>query len=349
MRYERLMPKRIVERNKRPGVQYAFTEAGVELPVIDVTHAAFKVSLGAEEQLQQIEAFMREQAQFALMPWFLRALILRVVLHGSVLAGSLRKAKRSFLPGLSTYLSKLGPENLGRAYTKAIDRKIAASLPALGMRLRLQDNAELLRDAVRGPLRAASTRALHLFNIAGGPAFDSLNALILLQREDPALLRAREVTISVLELEREGPAFGARALEALRAPGGPLEGLAIRLEHCVYDWAKPEGLSKYLTAAQADAVCAVSSEGGLFEYGSDSQILGNLGALRAGVRGIVGVVGSVTRADEPTLMLLRDRGAPTAKLHPRGLNAFGALIEAAGFRISRAIERPFCDDVLLVS
>lgn len=345
------MPKRRIERNKRPGVQYAFTDAGIELPVIDVTHAAFAVSLSAEEQQRQTEAFMREQAVFALMPRLLRALFLRIVLRGSVLARSLRKAEGGFLPGLSTYLFKLGPDNLGRAYSKAIDRRLAASLPALSMRLRLQDNAELLRDAVRAPLRAAATRALRLFNIAGGPAFDSLNALILLQREDPALLREREVTISVLDPDREGPAFGARALEALRAPGGSLEGAAraIHFEHCAYDWSKPEQLAQHLdSAAHEGALCALSSEGGLFEYGSDSQISANLKALRAAPCTIAGVVGSVTRADEPTLTLLKDRSAPTANLYARGLPAFRALAAQAGFQVKRAIERPFCDDVLLV-
>jgi hypothetical protein len=34
---------RLSERNKRPGVCYALTDDGIELPVIDLTHPAFTV------------------------------------------------------------------------------------------------------------------------------------------------------------------------------------------------------------------------------------------------------------------------------------------------------------------
>jgi hypothetical protein len=49
-------------------------------------------------------------------------------------------------------------------------------------------------------------------------------------------------------------------------------------------------------------VTICSSEGGLFEYGSDDEIMSNLKALRS-QPDVVAVAGSVTRADEPTQQL----------------------------------------------
>ena len=52
------------------------------------------------------------------------------------------------MSGMHTYLLKLGPEMLGSSYTKPVDRRIAAALPALGVRLRLQDVAQLMTDTL---------------------------------------------------------------------------------------------------------------------------------------------------------------------------------------------------------
>jgi hypothetical protein len=56
------------------------------------------------------------------------------------------------------------------------------------------------------------------------------------------------------------------------------------------------------------------------------------------------VVGSVTRGDEPVRRLHQTGGAAT---FPRGLTAFGSLAGSAGWSVSRAIERPFSDQVVL--
>ena len=66
-----------------------------------------------------------------------------------VLAQNLREADAdSFLGGVETYLFKLGPENLGSMFAHSFDRKVAASIPAVSMRLRLQDMARLMADAL---------------------------------------------------------------------------------------------------------------------------------------------------------------------------------------------------------
>jgi len=56
------------------------------------------------------------------------------------------------------------------------------------------------------------------------------------------------------------------------------------------------------------------------------------------------MVGSVTRADEP---IQRLRATSRAATRPRGLTAFRALAARCGWRVTRAIERPFSDHVVL--
>src|SRR5262249_56850889 len=114
-------------------------------------------------------------------------------------------------------------------YAKPVDKKIAAALPAVSMRLRLQDVAQLAAEALLPLLSADPRRPLHLLNIAGGPAIDSLNVLVVIQKAQPDLLRDREIFIDVLDLDEAGPAFGKAGLEALSENGGPLQGLAIRV------------------------------------------------------------------------------------------------------------------------
>jgi hypothetical protein len=53
-------PKLRSEDNKRPGVFYAFTRDGFELPVVDVTHPAFAASITDTEQKTLVEKFLRD-------------------------------------------------------------------------------------------------------------------------------------------------------------------------------------------------------------------------------------------------------------------------------------------------
>jgi hypothetical protein len=122
----------ILEENKQPGVHYAFTEDGIELPVVDVTHPAFALTLSEAEQRTMLEKFLQEGVPLAGLPKPLRKLFLRFLLRGSILAQGVRKAQGSFMSGMNTYLLKLGPHMLGSAYTKPIDRQIAAALSGNG-------------------------------------------------------------------------------------------------------------------------------------------------------------------------------------------------------------------------
>ena len=69
----------------REGIFYARTLSGVELPIIDVTHPAFAVSLSPDEQRTRVDAFLRESQPLDKLPPFLRRPLLRFSLRGSLL------------------------------------------------------------------------------------------------------------------------------------------------------------------------------------------------------------------------------------------------------------------------
>jgi len=140
-----------------------------------------------------------------------------------------------------------------------------------------------------------------------------------------------------------GPAFGGRALAALQAEGAPLQGLDIRLDHVRYDWSRVEQLTPILERlGLGDGVVAVSAEGALFEYGTDDDIAANLEVLRLRTPPAAFVVGSVTR-DDPTTRRIHSSGG--AAVRPRGLVAFGRLLERGGWILDRAEEGAISDQV----
>jgi hypothetical protein len=150
------------------------------------------------------------------------------------------------------------------------------------------------------------TRPLHFLNVAGGPAIDSLNTLILPNKKQPEVLAERAIAIEVLDLDEAGPDFGARALPSLSREGGTLSAIRVAFRNVPYNWNNAADLKPVLTEAQARrALVICSSEGGLFEYGSDTEIEENLKVLRAFPE-VLAVVGSVTRADEPVQSYTED-------------------------------------------
>ena len=92
------------------------------------------------------------------------------------------------------------------------------------------------------------------------------------------------------------PSARARFLRSPR-PREPLHGLEVQFQHHAYDWNDTAPLARLLAdLAARGAIIAASSEGGLFEYGTDDAIVANLTALaRAGVPI---VAGSVTSSSE---------------------------------------------------
>jgi hypothetical protein len=339
------MQAKIPETNKKPDLCYAITEDGLELPVIDVTHPAFAIRLSDKELEVLLQNHLKEAKSQEKMPTFLRRLMIRILQRQSFLMRGIAASEGSYLSGLNTYFLKLGADNLNDSYATELDRKLAATLPSLSVRLRLQDIAYLLADGLRRVLGTNEKAELHLLNIGGGPAIDSLNALIVLQKDHSGSLKERQVFIHTLDLDKTGPSFGARALKSLQEENRPLHGLDIEFNHVMYDWSEPKVLSKLVSSLDVEGVIlAVSSEGALFEYGSDQEIVTNLRALHENTPVETIIAGTVSRADDIGRLL---NSASQASLKLRGLEAFTALALRAGWKITKRIDRPLSHDILM--
>jgi hypothetical protein len=139
-------------------------------------------------------------------------------------------------------------------------------------------------------------------------------------------------------------AFGQRALEALRADGGPLRHVDATLAYHRYDWTESRALASLAGGWDLEhAIVAGSSEGGLFEYGGDDTVMANLEALHRVVPAEAFVVGSVTR-DGPLTRAVRASGLPQTT-HPRSLETFTALVERAGWTLDRMVDNLMTFDV----
>jgi hypothetical protein len=326
------------------GIRYAATEDGEELPVIDVTHPAFRLEIEQAALGAELERAVATVQAHSAMPPDQQHGHMEHLLRGSLLAPRIAAAQGTFLSGMSTYMLKLGPENLGTR-ASAVDRAIAASMPCLSCRLRLQDMARMTAEELAPLLGARPGDPLLLLNIAGGPGMDSLNALIVLRQAHPGLLDGRAIHIRILDIDDAGPRFGSRALAALRAPDGPLEGLAIELQHTRFDWSKASELQDSLDAGgDPPAIVAASSEGGLFEYAPDDQIKGLLREYRRCTDGDAFFIGSVSRGDGAAGIL---NEAGRAAIHLWRLEEFSALVREEGWRVSGVGESPLSWEVAL--
>jgi len=327
---------RILETAKKPGLSYAVSDDGLELPVIDITHPAFDCEMTEAQISAVIDRTMQGVRESpAMTPEAVQELCRRSILWRGTL-----ESLGTFMSGMMTYLTRLGPDNLGAGYASDIDRAFAATIMPLSFRFRLRDVARQLAWALTPALVASPGRPVELLNIAGGTAIDSLNALILLRRQQAESLLGRSIRIQLLEPDEAGPNFAARALDALRAPGAALDGLDVVLERIPYDWSRPEGLRPALARLSDGAIAAGSTEGGLFDYGSDDAIRANLSILREGTPADFTMVGSVVR----DLGTLDARLHVTATMKPRpairwlGLTAFEALANEAGWKVVRTLD-----------
>jgi len=331
---------------RRPGICYARTVDGQELPVIDVTNPAFFLTPPSDIEIATvIKKQDAEQQQFNRMPALLRKPALWLMSRRSILMRGVMGAHGTFLSGMNTYLMKLGPENLGPGFSE-LDRTLASSVPAISLRLRLQEIVRLLAESLAPVLAAHPHRNFQLINIAGGPSLDSINLLIRLHHDHPRLLPGRRIRIHVLDVESAGPVFGGRALSAMQAPGEPLEGLDITLEYTPYQWAEPQRLQSYLESLELQkAIVAVSSEGGLFDYGTDSLISGHLKILHAIVSEHMVVAVTTTPTEGPGCAFNQTSGARTIS---RTHEAFADLAAKSGWVVT-GFARVLMNDVSVLN
>jgi hypothetical protein len=324
----------------KPGVLYTTTPDGLELPVIDLTHPSFAIADDPASLAALTEQYKAAEEKNHKGPVFLRRLFLKAGARQSQLLRALNEPSGSFLGGLTTYLMKLGAEHLPDGYNGTLDQRIAGSPHARFVRLRLQQCATMLADGIQPLLAASPEVPLHFINIGGGPAMDSINALLMLAKRQRSLLE-RPVRIHVCDLDTKGPAFGTNALAALRSGGQPLAGLDIAFERTPYDWNNVAPLEQLLASIDGSAILAASSEGALFEYGSDEAIIANLRTLHSRAKFVAGSVTSNLPIRREQIKTMR------FTLTPRGLEGFKPLAEKASYTIDRAEITPLSDQVVL--
>lgn len=321
-------------------VIYARTEDGLELPVLDMTNSAFAASATEAELEAMSTQFIKDMGNRPPV-----TLEMQEAFQKSIFGKAIMEASRTFLDGVTTYRMKLGADFLP-TNANAVDKAIMASFPVLCVKLRVRDMALLLAEGLAARLESGSNRGVLLVNIGGGPAADDWNALVALRNEFSEKMAKRDFRIAVLDMDTQGPAFGARAIEALREAGSPLRGMQIGFQHFGYDWRDAQRLQEILGELRAaDRLCAMSSEGALFEYGSDEEIVANLKQLHEVTAADTIVVGSVTRTGDV------DRAASTngrVATRPRTMEQFKALAENGGWRVEKTLERPFSYNVRMV-
>lgn len=321
------MSANIPEPQRRPGVWYAVTDNGLELPVVDVTNPAFFEEHSASELEALSAATLRNLEKTKWIPLFVH----RALARKSLLLRGTLEAMGGILSGMSTYMLKIGPENLSSAYAVPLDRKIASALAPVAMRMRLRTTAGALAEGIADRLHHSPHRPVHLFNIAGGTGIDSINALLLLAHEEAALLRGTPVSLDILDNDATAPRFGLRAVERLMQAGAPLHGMALYAQHLHYDWRDVASLDAILREAMTEhPIVAISSEGGLFEYGSDEDIAANLDCLGQ-YTGADCFIAATAIKDVPIARLNRERSnMPLRISHPEDLSN---LAQRAGWTL----------------
>jgi hypothetical protein len=322
-------------------IVFATTADGLRLPVIDVTHPAFAVPDDPTSLAGRRDAFLAWHHRNSRMPRIIMRLLMQLAARRSPLLRKMLVSENGYLDSISTYMLKLGPDHLPPGFDGPVDRKVAAAPHVALIRLRMQQIARLLAQALLASLADAGA-PLHLVNIAGGPALDSINALIMLARTHATRIH-RPIAIHVFDAQPDGPAFGARALLALTAPGEPLHGLEIQFQHHAYDWNDTAPLAHLLAGLTASGtIIAASSEGGLFEYGTDDAVVANLTALAQA--GVPIVAGSVTSSSEERKQMIAQT---RLRLFARGLEGFAPLAERSGYEIAESRTAVVSEQVLL--
>jgi hypothetical protein len=290
------MEERIYERNKIAGISYANTQNGIELPVLDITHPLFLRSIDEEKldkMLKEIKQKGEERAEsFNRIPASVKNFMAK---RSYIMAGfMLKDTEDTFLSGMSTLMMKFGPGLIGKGRRKFFDRLGSKAFGAILLRMRVRDICKLHTDILETQLTNEKDKNLCFINIAGGAACDSINALITVFKKDPSLLKNREIEINVFDIDRFGPAFAKNCIESLKSTDNYFNGLNVTFNHIVYNWNNTAGLRDFLIKRN-EWLNITSSEGGLFEYASDEDIIRNLNILYDNSQKNMKIVGSVIR------------------------------------------------------
>lgn len=304
---------------------------GMILPVVDVTNPVFRID-ESPASLDRLRAAIVASVNRPAAP--------RAATTGPIpdLLHRMFASQAQYLDGLTTYLLKIGADNLPAQFDTEIERRLVSSPNAVALRIRLQQLSRLMAKVLKN---APPSTPLRLLAIGGGTAIEALNALIILKGDCGNPIH--DVAIDVLDIEDKGILLGKAALAALCETKGPLAGIAATMTFVPYSWDQPSSLASALHDwnIRGEYVLA-SSEGALFEYGSDRAVIANLSLLREA--GAIPIAGSVIRDDATGQAMVARSPFP---LKARGLRNLESLVKAAGYRISDAVEGVASDQFLL--
>jgi len=334
------MERRISEKNKISGLSYAFTENGIELPVLDITHPLFYKSINEEKlgkMLKEMEQKGEERAEsFDKIPAFIKEFIAK---RSYIMAGfMLKDTGDTFLSGMSTLMMKFGPGFIGKGRRKFFDRLGSKAFGAVLLRMRVRDICKLQTDILYTQLTKEKEKNLCFINIAGGATCDSINTLITIYKNDPSLLKNRDIEINVFDIDRFGPAYARNCVESLKSTGNYFSGLNISYNQIYYNWNDTSVLNDFLLKRKEWLIIS-SSEGGLFEYASDEDIIKNLTVLYNNSQKNMKIVGSLIR-DVNTVDpgILASMKLTNIKARLLGLDGLKKTLEKTAWTIENIME-----------
>jgi hypothetical protein len=172
----------------------------------------------------------------------------------------------------------------------------------------------------------------------GGTACDSINSLILLYKKNSSLLKNKEIEINVFDIDKFGPSFAKNCVESLKSKGNYFCELNISFNHLYYNWNDTKVLSDFLSKRK-EWLVITSSEGGLFEYASDEDIISNLNVLSDKYPGKMKIIGSaihdINKVDAGITASMK---LTNIKARLMGLEGFKGILNKTSWNIETANE-----------
>ncbi|MCX6225211.1 MAG: hypothetical protein NTV01_10780, partial [Bacteroidia bacterium] len=212
------------------------------------------------------------------------------------------------------------------------------SFGAVTLRMRVRDISMLQAELLIPQLVQSPRKNLCFVNIAGGTACDSINAIIIIKKNHPSLLKDRKIEINVLDVDEYGPAFANKCMESLKTDGAHFHDLDISFRYTNYNWNNPAKLTELLSE-RVEWLVVSSSEGGLFEYGEDEEILQNLQSLCDNTSDDTRITGTIVR-DKCTVdpALLAGMKMTNIKFRLLGIGGLINILRKTKWVIERIIE-----------
>jgi hypothetical protein len=328
------------EKNQIPDLVHAFMDNRIELPVLDITHPQFLSSID-EDHLEEVSKAsiqkmlaLGEMSDAQKKTYYER--LSKSYIFGRIF---MRDPDANFLNGMSTYVYKLGQNLIGGGQDRELDRSLSMGIGGVAVRMRIRDLCRLQADAVIPQLESSPQKNLCFINIAGGAASDSINTLILIVKENSSLLNNRKIEINVLDIDTIGPHFAPCCIEALKTQAHHFHGLDIAFHHIPHDWKDTDGLIPLLSDKK-DYIVMCASEGGLFEYGMDEDIIRNLNVLYDHSPDSMRIAGTIIHdTDKVDATVPATAKATNAGLRFLGVNGLTDILERTDWRFESVQEK----------